>query len=90
MIDFNVIKSAAPKFIYDGLYSASIGYFDTLLKRNGIDFESTNLHYDPDFGGGLPEPKEKYMHHKKEGFLIPFVEMSPFAGNININITVIK
>jgi|InofroStandDraft_1065614.scaffolds.fasta_scaffold00914_13 phosphomannomutase len=69
LIDFNVIKSAAPKFIYDGLYSASIGYFDTLLKRNGIDFESTNLHYDPDFGGGLPEPKEKYMHHKKEGFL---------------------
>ncbi len=69
LIDFNCIKNASPKLIYDGLFSASIGYFDTLLKRNNIDFESVNLHYDPNFGGGLPEPKEKFMKHCKSGFL---------------------
>jgi len=69
LIDFDVIKKSAPKIIYDGLFSASIGYFDTILKRNNIDFEGVNLHYDPDFGGGLPEPKAKFMKHKKNGFL---------------------
>jgi len=69
LIDFNIIKNAGVKFIYDGLYSASIGYFDTLLKRNGINFEGINLHYDPNFGGGLPEPKEKFMKHTQNGFL---------------------
>lgn len=69
LIDFNSIKMRAPKFIYDGLYSASIGYFDTILKRNGIEFESKNLYFDPNFGGGLPEPKEKFMKHRQSGFL---------------------
>ncbi len=69
LIDFDVIKKTAPKFIYDGLYSASTGYFDTLLKRNGISFESFNLYHDPNFGGGLPEPKAKFMKHTKEGYL---------------------
>jgi len=69
LIDFEVIKKASPKFIYDGLYSSSIGYFDTLLNRKGINFEAFNMHHDPNFGGGLPEPKIKFMKHKKEGFL---------------------
>ncbi len=69
LIDFSLIKKAAPKFIYDGLYSASVGYFDTLLKRNNIEFESFNLCHDPNFGGGLPEPKAKFMKHIKPGFL---------------------
>lgn len=69
LIDFDVIKKAAPKFIYDGLYSSSIGYFDTLLKRNGIEFETFNMHHDPNFGGGLPEPKAKFMKHTKTGYL---------------------
>ena len=69
LIDFNRIKKAAPKFIYDGLYSASIGYFDTILKRNEINFESCNMHHDPNFGGGLPEPKAKFMKNTKPGYL---------------------
>lgn len=69
LINFDVIKKAAPKFIYDGLFSASIGYFDIILKRNKIDFESSNLFYDPNFGGGLPEPKAKFMKHIKPNYL---------------------
>lgn len=69
LIDFNVIRQGGAKFIYDGLYSASVGYFDEILKRNKINFEGVNLHYDPDFGGGLPEPKAKFMKYSKAGFL---------------------
>ncbi len=69
LIDFNIIHEGKVKFIYDGLYSASIGYFDKILERNGINFEAVNLHHDPNFGGNLPEPKPKFMKHKKAGFL---------------------
>lgn len=69
LIDFNAIKKANIKFIYDGLFSASIGTFDEILNRHGINYEIVNNHYDPNFGGFLPEPKEKFMHHKKNGFL---------------------
>lgn len=49
------------EIVYDGLYSASIGYFDELLSRNGISFESLHMNHDPNFGGGMPEPKAKYL-----------------------------
>ena len=69
IIDFETIKNNQPKIIFDGLYSSSIGYFDELLKRNLINFESYNMHHDPLFGGGLPEPKPKFMKNIKEGYI---------------------
>lgn len=69
LIDFDAIKNNPPKIIYDALFSASLGYFDEILKRNNIDFEIYNNKYDPNFGGFLPEPKEELMHNKKEGFI---------------------
>lgn len=61
IIDFDRIKSHAGKIIFDGLYSATIGYFDRILENHGIKFESLNLHHDVNFGGGMPEPKPKYL-----------------------------
>ena len=61
LIDFEKIKEANINIIFDGLYSASIGYFDTLLKDHGIKFDSMHMAHDPNFGGGMPEPKPKYM-----------------------------
>lgn len=61
LIDFKKIKEANIQIIFDALYSASIGYFDKLLERNGINFESLHLEHDPNFGGGMPEPKAKYL-----------------------------
>ena len=69
IIDFDIIKSNSPKIIYDGLYSSSIGYFDKILDKHNIPFESYNMLYSSDFGGGLPEPKPKFMHHFKDGFI---------------------
>lgn len=61
LIDFNKIKSHAGKIIFDGLYSATIGYFDKILSLHGIKFESLHLHHDVNFGGGMPEPKPQYL-----------------------------
>ncbi len=61
LIDFSAIKNAGIDIIFDGLYSASIGYFDKLLDNHNIKFESIHMKHDPNFGGGMPEPKPKYM-----------------------------
>ena len=70
IIDFDIIKKNQPKIIYDGLYSSSIGYFDKILEKHSIKFESCNMFHSCDFGGGLPEPKEKFMKHKKQGYVV--------------------
>ena len=69
LIDFEGIRKNPPKIIYDGLFSASIGYFDEILRLEDIDFEIYNNHYDPNFGGFLPEPKKDFMLHSKAGFI---------------------
>ncbi|MBR1616912.1 phosphoglucomutase/phosphomannomutase family protein [bacterium] len=69
IIDFDIIKKNCPKIIYDGLYSSTIGYFDRILDEFDIDYACFNMRHDPDFGGGLPEPKPKFMHHFQNGFI---------------------
>ena len=69
IIDFDVIKNNPPKIIYDGLFSSSIGYFDKILDKHNIPYESYNMYYSSDFGGGLPEPKPKFMHNIKQGYI---------------------
>ena len=49
------------RIIFDGLYAASIGYFDKLLSDNGIEYDSIHMYHDTNFGGGMPEPKPQYM-----------------------------
>ena len=70
IIDFDLIAKNQPKLIYDGLFSSSIGYFDKILDKNKIKYESYNMFHSSDFGGGLPEPKEKFMKHKKNGYVV--------------------
>lgn len=69
LIDFDLIKNNQPKIIFDGLYSSSIGYFDKLLKRHNINFKEFNMFHSSDFGGGLPEPKPKFMHNIEHGYI---------------------
>lgn len=61
LIDFEKIKTLKTKIIYDGLYSASIGYIDKFLDEFSIPYESLHMVHDPNFGGGMPEPKPKYL-----------------------------
>lgn len=61
LIDFKKIKSLKSKIIFDGLYSATIGYFDKILDEFSIPYEAIHMQHDPNFGGGMPEPKPKYL-----------------------------
>lgn len=61
IIDFEAIRRLDTTIIFDGLYAASIGYFDKLLDRNGIKYETLHMNHDSNFGGGMPEPKPKYL-----------------------------
>ena len=61
LIDFKRIKQSGIRFIYDGLYSSTVGYFDRILDNAGISYNSIRMKHDPDFGGGMPDPKPKYL-----------------------------
>ena len=61
LIDYDKVKTLKSNIIFDGLYSASIGYFDSILKENNIKFEAINMFHDKNFGGGMPDPKPKYL-----------------------------
>lgn len=61
LIDFEKIKEFDKNIIFDGLYAASIGYFDKLLDTFGIKYDSLHMFHDVNFGGGMPEPKPKYL-----------------------------
>ncbi len=61
LIDYNNIKNLKTNIIFDGLYSASIGYFDKILEANNIKFSALHMEHDVDFGGGMPDPKPKYL-----------------------------
>lgn len=61
LIDFEAIKNLKSKIIFDGLYSATIGYFDKFLDSFGVKYDSIHMVHDPNFGGGMPEPKPKYL-----------------------------
>lgn len=58
LVDIDKINA---NIIFDGLYSASIGYFDKLLEKHEKAFESLHMFHDVNFGGGMPEPKPKYL-----------------------------
>ena len=62
LIDFNKIKTSLNKnIIFDGLYSASINYFDHILDTHGVKYETLHMFHDINFGGGMPDPKPKYL-----------------------------
>lgn len=61
LVDFNKIKNLKTNIIFDGLYSASIGYFDYILNDNNIEFTTLHMEHDINFGGGMPDPKPKYL-----------------------------
>lgn len=61
IINYDKIKTLKTNIIFDGLYSASIGYFDAILTSNNIEFESLHMEHDVNFGGGMPDPKPKYL-----------------------------
>jgi len=61
LIDFKIIKTLKTNIIFDGLYSASIGYFDKILDIHNIKYKTIHMYHDTNFGGGMPDPKPKFL-----------------------------
>ncbi len=74
LINFKKIRDLDKNIIFDGLYSATIGYFDKLLCGEDIKYSSIHMMHDVNFGGGMPEPKPKYLSE-----LIEMVKKTPNA-----------
>lgn len=61
LIDFNEISKMDKPIVFDALYSAANGYFDRIMDIENIKYEILHNVRDINFGGGLPEPKPKYL-----------------------------
>ncbi|MBQ3310907.1 phosphoglucomutase/phosphomannomutase family protein [bacterium] len=61
LVDFEKIRNSHINIVFDGLYSATIGYFDKILKNHKIKYRAIHLNHDANFGGGMPDPKPQYM-----------------------------
>ena len=70
--DIESLAALKTNIIFDGLYSASIGYFDEILKANNIPFSTLHMFHDINFGGGMPDPKPAFLQD-----LITKVKTSP-------------
>ncbi len=64
LIDFSMLKNV--EINYDGHHGAAAKLFKRLLDDNGIKNNSKNLERDINFGGHMPDPKEKYLPELKE------------------------
>jgi phosphomannomutase len=66
LIDFDKIKSANLKVNYDALHGADGTILTNLFKKYNVICNATNLNYDCNFGGKLPEPAEKFLSELKQ------------------------
>ncbi len=61
IVDYEKVGRVGENIIFDGLYSASIGYFDKILDDNNIKYETLHMFRDVEFGGGMPDPKPRFL-----------------------------
>lgn len=66
LIDMNKIKEANISINYDGHHGAASKIFKFILDRYEIKNNSQNLERDINFGGQMPDPKEKYLTELKK------------------------
>ena len=64
LVDFDIFKNI--EINYDGHHGAAAKLFKKLLDDNEIKNNSKNLERDINFGGHMPDPKEKYLPELKE------------------------
>ncbi|HUN22315.1 MAG TPA: phosphoglucomutase/phosphomannomutase family protein [Anaerolineales bacterium] len=63
LIDFNLLANFAPKLnvLADSMFGAGMGYFANILQPLGIAVSEIRGEVNPSFGGGAPEPIERYL-----------------------------
>lgn len=68
-VNFDAIRKADLKIVFDPLYGTGRGYVDTLLDQAGCKVEAMNAYVDPLFGGGMPEPNPRYLGDLRDHIL---------------------
>ena len=66
IIDFKKIKHSKIEINYDGHHGAGAKLFKEIIDDNKIKNISINLERDINFGGFMPDPKEKYLPELKK------------------------
>lgn len=66
IIDFDRIKASNIEINYDGHHGAAARTFKFILDKHGIKNNSFHLERDVNFGGFMPDPKEKYLPELKK------------------------
>ncbi len=66
LIDIDRISQSGIRVNYDALHGADGEIFTSILRKHNIPYIATNLNYDPNFGGKLPEPAEKFLTDLKK------------------------
>ena len=66
IIDMERIKKAAIQINYDGHHGAAGKLFKQILDKHGIKNTCQNMERDINFGGFMPDPKEKYLPYLKK------------------------
>ncbi|MFA6990012.1 MAG: phosphoglucomutase/phosphomannomutase family protein [Candidatus Gastranaerophilaceae bacterium] len=79
IINFEKIKNSGINICFDPLYATTSGYFDKILEDHGCHVNVIHNWRDPLYGGGMPEPKEKYLKELKQLVL----KNSPSVGFSN-------
>ncbi len=66
IIDIEKIKQAGIEINYDGHHGAAAKLFKQILDKYDIPNNSQNMERDINFGGHMPDPKEKYLPELKQ------------------------
>lgn len=66
IIDFELLSKSGIKINYDGHHGAAAKLFKKILDMKGIKNNCFNMERDINFGGQMPDPKEKYLPYLKE------------------------
>jgi len=61
IVDFDVIKKAGLKVVFDPLWGAARGYSDALLRESGVEVATVHDYRDVLFGGHAPEPDDHLL-----------------------------
>ena len=69
LVDWNRLRSAKLKFVFDPMHGASAGLLPELLRRNGILCDEIRGTRDPRFGGVHPEPIEPHIEALRKAVL---------------------
>jgi alpha-D-glucose phosphate-specific phosphoglucomutase len=66
IVDFDVMRKASLRVVYDPLWGAARGYPDALLRDTGVEVATVHDFRDVLFGGHAPEPDDHLLEELRE------------------------